>query len=61
MNRRALGQNVIEYILLVVAVVLIFVAFLHPNGPFKKRMEHTIFDTTVKEIKDASGELKFYK
>ncbi len=57
--QRNRGQNVIEYILLVVAVISIFVVFLHPDGPFKKRVERTLYDSTVKHIKGVSSEIQF--
>ena len=55
-NRK--GQNVVEYILLVVAVVVVCIFFLRQNGPFKSAVEKSL-DTTTQRIDKASSEIKF--
>ena len=52
------GQNVIEYILLAVAVLLVCIFFLGKQGPFKKAVENSL-DTTIHRIDKASAEIKF--
>ncbi len=57
MNKK--GQNVVEYVLLVAATVIIFIFFLSPYSPFKASVEKNIFNGTVKKMKDVAGEIKF--
>lgn len=49
------GQNIIEYILLVVAVILVFLVLLNPkSGPVKTSIETTL-NSTVNMI-DATNQ-----
>ncbi len=52
------GQNVVEYILLVTAVVLVFVAVV-ANGRFRGAVEKNI-NSVVPAIDQASGSLQFH-
>ena len=56
MNRK--GQNTVEYILLVVAVLLVFIVFLSPQGPYKTTVEKILFNTTVNQLQGLSDEIK---
>ena len=47
------GQNTIEYLLLFVAVVLVFIVFLAPQGPFHRAIEHTLLNGTIDQIQSA--------
>jgi hypothetical protein len=59
MNRKNKGQNVIEYLLLVVAVVVVLLVFMNPQGgPMKNAMEN-IANGTVAGIDRLNKELKF--
>lgn len=59
MIRNFKAQNIIEYILLVVAVLLVFLVFLNPkSGPMKNSVEKTI-NGTVNMIDSAANEIKF--
>ena len=41
------GQNIIEYILMAVAVILVFLVVLNPHsGPLKNSVERTLNSTT---------------
>ena len=53
------GQTAVEYILLVVAVVLVLIAFLKPAGPFHKGIEATLFNTSIHQVNKISSEIKF--
>ena len=52
------GQNVVEYILLVAAVVVVFILFLGPNGPFKKAVENSLMKGTVTQIQHFSDQIQ---
>jgi hypothetical protein len=53
------GQNIIEYLLVVVAVVVVVLALTNTrNGPMKNALEN-IFDTTVNGVSRLNSELKF--
>ncbi len=46
------GQNIVEYILLAVAVILVFLVILNPqSGPLKNSVERTI-NSTVDKINE---------
>ena len=53
------GQNVIEYILLVVAVVVVFIIFLNPQGKYKAAIENKLFDGTVKQLENTRSGIQF--
>lgn len=53
------GQNMIEYILLAVAVVLVFLVLLNPkSGSVKKSVEKTL-NSTVDMINGTTKEIRF--
>ncbi len=56
MNNR--GQNVIEYILVVTAVVLVFVVAFAPNGRFHQAVKKNL-DSVVPAIDQSSDSIKF--
>ncbi len=52
------GQNIIEYILLVVAVILVFLLLLNPqSGLIKNSVERTL-NSTVNMIDQINKEIK---
>lgn len=53
------GQNVIEYVLLVVSVMIVCILFLGPNGKFKQTLENSLTNLTLNRIDKASAEIKF--
>ena len=49
------GQNIVEYILLVVAAILVFLVILNPrSGPLKSSVERTLNSATdnLKQLSD---------
>ncbi len=52
------GQNLIEYILLVAAVVFVCIIFLKREGPMEKRMHGTL-KTVDQSIQALDGEFAF--
>jgi uncharacterized protein YoxC len=53
------GQNIVEYILLVVAVLLVFLVILNPqSGTIKKSVETTI-NGTADQISIITSQIKF--
>jgi Flp pilus assembly pilin Flp len=53
------GQNVIEYLLVVVAIVFVVIAFMNTqNGPMKNALDN-VFSDTVNDIQGLNRELKF--
>ena len=56
-NRK--GQNVMEYILLVAAVLGVFIVFLSPTGKYKKTLENSLFNGTIKQLESVKNEIKF--
>ena len=56
-NKKA--QNVVEFILLAVAVILIFLAFLNPQtGPMKHSV-NSLLNSTIDKIHNIAQEIKF--
>jgi uncharacterized protein (UPF0333 family) len=53
------GQNTIEYLLLVVAVVTVMLVFLAPHGKFQKGIENAMNKTTAEAITKADAEITF--
>jgi len=56
------GQNIIEYILMSVAAILVFLVILNPKtGPLKKSVETTLNSTTDKlnSLSTGSSAIKF--
>jgi hypothetical protein len=58
MNNRK-GQNTIEYILLVTAVLAVFIIFLNPQGNYKRSVEDAFFNSTLHQVKNASDAITF--
>jgi len=56
-NKKA--QNVIEYILLIVAVLTVFIFFLGPQGPFKGAVQNSMMKGTVTQIQNFSDQIHF--
>lgn len=57
--RNCKGQNVIEYVLLVVAVLIVCIIFFsHNNGPMPQSL-NTSLNGMVKHLDDLSGQIKF--
>jgi len=50
------GQNIIEYTLLIVSFIIIFLYFLGPYGPFK-RMINGVLDGSIKQFEDGVNKL----
>ena len=57
MNNR--GQNTVEYLMLVIAVVTVMIAFLAPNGKYQKAMQNAMNESTFKAIEKANAEIVF--
>ncbi len=55
MNQKA--QNVVEYILLTIVVVIVFVYLFSPAGPFKKSLQHGL-DTQTQHLKNMTDDIK---
>ena len=53
------GQNIVEYLLLVVAVLAVMILFLKPQGKYKKAVEHIVLNSTNDKIKNLTDEIKF--
>ncbi len=53
------GQNVIEYILLVVAVLTVFILFLNPQGSYRQAIDKTVLNGTTTLIENLNNELQF--
>ena len=51
------GQNVIEYILLVAAVLAVFILFFQNGGMFHKTVENSLFDGALKQVKSLNSEI----
>jgi hypothetical protein len=56
----AKGQNIIEYLLLVTAVVIVLIAFMNTrsDAPMRNALEHTL-NTSVDGIDRLDDELRF--
>lgn len=52
------GQNMIEYMLLFVAVTLVMLAFLANGGAFHQKLDQ-VFNDTVNGINSMSDEMKY--
>ena len=52
------GKNVVEYILLVTAVLTVFILFFNPNGRYRAAMEKGLFTDPVNRIQGLSNELQ---
>ena len=48
------GQNIIEYLLLMVTCILIFLVFLSPSGLFRNMIENTV-NGTVNQLEDMAN------
>ncbi len=53
------GQSVIEYILLVVAVVTFMIVFLSPTGGFKKTLDSSFTNAFVRHLNNVNKEIQF--
>ncbi|MBI4309565.1 MAG: hypothetical protein HY591_04465 [Candidatus Omnitrophica bacterium] len=58
--KRDEGQNTIEYILLVVAVVTVLIIFLKPSSSnrYSSAVDHALFQGAIKQIKGLNEEIK---
>jgi uncharacterized protein (UPF0333 family) len=52
------GQNTIEYILLVVAVLSVLIIFLKPQGRYHHAVENAVLNSTVRQMEALKDELK---
>ena len=52
------GQAIIEYILLVTAVLILMIVFLGKNSPFKSKVEGAL-NSTVAQIDSLKNEIDF--
>lgn len=51
------GQNIIEYILMMAAVIVVFLIFLNPHsGPVKNSLERTL-NSTVDKIANITAQI----
>lgn len=53
------GQNVIEFILLFVAVVLVFFVLLNPHSGLIKKTTETTINSTINMIDHTKNEIRF--
>lgn len=53
------AQSIIEYIVLVTAVVMVFIVFLNPNGPFRRTVENLLINGTVDQINAMVNEIYY--
>ena len=44
-SRKYKGQSVFEYIILIAGVIVVFIVFLNPFGPFRDTVENVINGT----------------
>lgn len=51
------GQNIIEYTLLVIAVILVFLVILNPQGGLIKSSVETTLNKTVEMINNTTREI----
>lgn len=54
--KRKKGQSIIEYVLLVTAVVAVLILFLKPDGPFSKAYNATL-TTGISSMQDMANRL----
>ena len=52
------GQNIIEYLLLMITCILIFLVFLSPSGLFRNMLENTV-NGTVNQLEDMAHNVVF--
>ena len=57
-HRPPKGQNIIEYLLLMVSCILIFLVFLTPTGLFRNMVENTM-NGTVNQLEDMANNVVF--
>lgn len=57
MNNR--GQNTVEYLLLVVAIMAVMIAFMSPSGTYQNGLENAMNQATVGAINKINTEIKF--
>ena len=57
MNDR--GQNMVEYLLLVIAVMIVMIALLAPNGAYQQRVANTLESATVGQINKLVNKIQF--
>ena len=41
------AQNLMEYLILLAAVIAVLLVFLHPRGPFRDSAERVVSETTM--------------
>lgn len=58
LSRGPKGQNLVEYILLVVAVVIVMIVFLRKNGFYHNSVKGTIESGTLMMLKNAEKEIE---
>ncbi len=54
--KRQKAQSVIEYVLLVAAIIAVLVVFLNPTGPFKRAIENQLNTAIVDRLNDMATE-----
>ena len=52
------GQNAVEYVLLVVAVLTVLIIFLNPNAKYRASIEHNLFSGSIDQIKGLNKEIQ---
>ena len=56
MNQK--GQNILEYVILLVGIITVLMLFLAPNGIFRRHLTDTL-DTSVNMVDDMVDNLNF--
>lgn len=57
--RKIAGQNLIEYLLLIVTVILVLGLLLNPRSPFAARLETATFKTISQQLNNVNNEIRF--
>ena len=52
------GQSTIEYILLVVGVIIILIAFFTTQGKFRNSLEGSLFKGTVQQLQGMNKQIQ---
>ena len=58
MKKNKTGQSVIEYLLLVSAVIIVLIIFLNPSSFFRNTVENAL-NSSVNQLEDMANNLPF--
>lgn len=57
MNER--GQNTVEYLLVVVALMAVMIPFLAPSGVYRNAIQNAMYQSTIVAINQANSQIQF--